>query len=903
MPDGIRFRSALVAVAVVSVLLAACSDGVTDPTIAVSVSPSNASLLPGESRQFTATVTGTAATGITWTASAGVVSGNGNTVTYTAPATQGTHSLTATSVADPTRSASASITVDAGGILVNRAPIPSSGGTIAVDRPGSPLHGMRVILGDGAYPTTSQWTITEEPDIRPVLPAGIVQATTAFRIGNEHGFADDPFIIGIPVDLAEGEVPTAFMQDPVTGALELVPPLGLDEDGRHLWVMTRHVSRAHMAPPRPSGLASFASAPAGTVALNTAFGDEIRFFLVKTAELSGPFGIVHTSFVPGVDDWEFPNYGSQLSPRGFCAGSTITAMYYHYFQKAAGGPLFNRFKRFDEPDFWIDNPLGIRLASVVQENLSWKGYADHRWQNSLLPAATANEYSRSFLQVVNLATAMRVTGLPQQLAVHNDDMTSGHALIAYGMRDGTVLVADPNAPGESREIRWGGSHWVYGEDWEPFSFAEVVNGPEDVYTKVWPVGVSTLINTEKLHGFWADFQAGTIGDAEFPSGKFEYLDPELDQVWRIAGDTVRTANDSLVFRWVCVGCGTYWETPSGVERQTTSLFGPGPQVVYLGEDWYHEDRDGAPLLPEMGKQEVWVAHVAKRDAHDSNWNFVNFFPMAVHRFPFSVTADKETPAVNEAVTFTVDSEGLEEIVLRFRWDFGDGTVTETLGAYDAEHAYETGGTYVARVELRQADGEVIAKDSVKVAVQLDAWVGTATVARTNNSPNFAQTTRAEATNVRFEMAPGTGSAAARFSVVSGQLTVWNEVPCAGYVSPVVHVELTNNSDFQWLLIRETDPAAPEGTESGPGLWYRGNGYTAGMQIYNKVCPTDFNPNPEAYVFSTGVVWLTTFEQSMWTHSANRDVIQGTLVRHGTDDSTTVWTWRFVRVGHDEGISR
>ena len=83
---------------------------VTAQAVAVSVSPGTASLTPSATQQFTATVTGTTSTGVTWSATGGVVSSSG---LYTAPATAGTFAVTATSVADPTKSASASVSVAA----------------------------------------------------------------------------------------------------------------------------------------------------------------------------------------------------------------------------------------------------------------------------------------------------------------------------------------------------------------------------------------------------------------------------------------------------------------------------------------------------------------------------------------------------------------------------------------------------------------------------------------------------------------------------------------------------------------------------------------------------------------------------------------------------------------------
>ena len=78
------------------------------PPIVVTISPSSASLQTGSAQQFSATVTGTTNTSVTWSGTGGTVSSTGF---YTAPNTAGTYSVTATSVADPTKSASATVTV------------------------------------------------------------------------------------------------------------------------------------------------------------------------------------------------------------------------------------------------------------------------------------------------------------------------------------------------------------------------------------------------------------------------------------------------------------------------------------------------------------------------------------------------------------------------------------------------------------------------------------------------------------------------------------------------------------------------------------------------------------------------------------------------------------------------
>jgi uncharacterized protein (DUF1800 family) len=88
------------------------------PTVAVSITPGSASVQTGATRQFTATVTGTANTAVTWKV-ADIVGGNATVGTisatglYTAPATSPGMpiSVSATSQADPTKKATAVVTV------------------------------------------------------------------------------------------------------------------------------------------------------------------------------------------------------------------------------------------------------------------------------------------------------------------------------------------------------------------------------------------------------------------------------------------------------------------------------------------------------------------------------------------------------------------------------------------------------------------------------------------------------------------------------------------------------------------------------------------------------------------------------------------------------------------------
>jgi hypothetical protein len=93
------------------------------PEVGVSVSPGAISMTTGTQQQFVATVTGTANTAVTWSASGGTINSNG---LYTAPGTPGTYYVTATSVADPSKSDTVEVVVTSPPLVTGITITPSS---------------------------------------------------------------------------------------------------------------------------------------------------------------------------------------------------------------------------------------------------------------------------------------------------------------------------------------------------------------------------------------------------------------------------------------------------------------------------------------------------------------------------------------------------------------------------------------------------------------------------------------------------------------------------------------------------------------------------------------------------------------------------------------------------------
>ena len=128
-------------------------NGTSSGAVKVSVSPTSGTLLSKQTEQFTASVSGTSDTAVTWSATAGSVSSNG---LYTAPTVSKPTDVvvTATSVADPTKSASASVTVD----TTNQQPLQiTTSGTLPQGQQGSTYSDAFTASG-GATPYS--WSVS-----------------------------------------------------------------------------------------------------------------------------------------------------------------------------------------------------------------------------------------------------------------------------------------------------------------------------------------------------------------------------------------------------------------------------------------------------------------------------------------------------------------------------------------------------------------------------------------------------------------------------------------------------------------------------------------------------------------------------------------------------------------------
>ncbi len=178
-------------------------------SVAVSVSPANATLFSSQKQQYTATVSGTSNTAVTWSATAGTINSNG---LYTAPTVtaQTNATVTATSSADSSKSASATATVNP---VNTTTTLQITSGSLPQGQQGA-TYG-EVFTATGGTPPYS-WSISAG-----AAPAGITMASTGDLAGIPTALGAFNFTVTV----------TDTMQNTATGNFSVTVIAGSNFDG------------------------------------------------------------------------------------------------------------------------------------------------------------------------------------------------------------------------------------------------------------------------------------------------------------------------------------------------------------------------------------------------------------------------------------------------------------------------------------------------------------------------------------------------------------------------------------------------------------------------------------------------------------------------------------------------
>jgi hypothetical protein len=147
--------------------------------VAVTVTPGTASVTPSQVQSLTATVTGAVNSGVTWSmnSAVGSLSTAGNTAAYTAPGiinTPQTVTVTAKSMADPTKTASVLIS------LIPMVALAMSPSTATLD-PGATQQFTTAV--SGTTNTAVKWSL--QPAVGTISPTGLYTAPASVQVAQD----------------------------------------------------------------------------------------------------------------------------------------------------------------------------------------------------------------------------------------------------------------------------------------------------------------------------------------------------------------------------------------------------------------------------------------------------------------------------------------------------------------------------------------------------------------------------------------------------------------------------------------------------------------------------------------------------------------------------------------------
>ena len=601
----------------------------------------------------------------------------------------------------PPKTGNTSLKISTGDVVaVTTRIIDAAGGNITVSKPGDPLDGMIIAIPDSAYAAPKTFTVSYQPIQSHTFGSDFNPVSPLILIGNGGGYAGDLLTLKIPCKIPNGYFAMGFFYNETSGELEGIPVV--NEDSASVTLVTRHLSNSIIA--ATGGLSKQAKSAGLT--------DDIAKIVISSIDAKLLETNIPTDFTVGHDDWEFPNYGTYITPGGSCAGQSLTAMWYFQFHKTAGDQLFNKYDSVHATDMWMDNPIGYRFTAVTQCDYQKQFNDPQKGQKVFLTYfnALAQRWDNIFRA---FAYSMKLTGQPQYIAVLNGK--TSHAMIAYRVMNvganHILFPCDPNYPGQSaRAILFDPTTVSF----KPYLAGVTASAPTQTYTEIYYCAKTAIVDYATLASRWNEVQNGTIGNAQFPPVKIQ------DVTGAAATDLTDgyvSKSDTLAMSVTCPTCDdpadVYFKVynRSGVKIDTIInskhyiVLSPGNNEI--GVYTYTlplMDCAGEAVDPDILGTDLfrWL---------DFKWLRVSYQSVRVSINP---PATKGEPNAEYAYTATVSPV---QKTATYVWNFGDGTadVTKTNDT-SATHTFTKSGTYAISLTVYNSSNQKLGQAAASAAI-------------------------------------------------------------------------------------------------------------------------------------------------------------------------------------------
>lgn len=531
--------------------------------------------------------------------------------------------------------------------IVESSPIPVTpqGGSFTLNDSASPLNGMVLGVPPGAYTTNLDFKISYAPIDKHTFGEDFNPLTPLIKVDNGGAYADEIMEVTVPVTIPPDSFAMGFIYDEKTKTLQGLPTIAQTETS--ITVGTRH------------------------------FTD----FLISMIPLTKLKSDIDSGFRPGIDDWQFTNYGSYIAKDGHCAGQSVTALWYYVTQP--DGKDLTLHERYDNngikpatPDIWEDDSLGYRFASTVHHDINWDSFENKFWTSL---AGVNDEWTWKLF-----AYSIQITGEPQEVGIYSN-AGGGHDMICYRVKDGNLYIADPNYPGDTeRRIEFKDGKFV------PYNSGanadEIAKGKGKAYEKIEYCAKTTTVSWDKIAQRWAEFKAGTVGNDTFPAYQITWIDDK-----NVAHDLV----------------DGYISPTKLINIDFKSTF-PGGSTVFRDSVPLKWDANGNyELLPGVNKLGILIN--GEVDGVDKNGQaiklskYVDFKYLNVTYSGIGITPATLTGEINKDYTFTAKTDAPLEKA-RYDWYVNDkqsqsGSETTLTTKFAVE------GKYTIAVKLIDKNGK------------------------------------------------------------------------------------------------------------------------------------------------------------------------------------------------------
>lgn len=395
-------------------------------------------------------------------------------------------------------------------ILINT--ISPAGSTIVVNSDNSTINGMKIVIPKDCFTGSRKFNISTFDIKEHKFSEYLKPISPLIKIASNGGYADGIYEVTIPVVIEKGYFPLVFIYDENNQKLEPLPVENYDE--KSVTFTTRHFSTSTLFPKATKG---------NTPIIQSDEGYSLIFVSSMQESIINQTSIISTGFKPGVDDWEFPNYGSYIEPKGHCAGQNLGAFWYFYEKRLKGAPgLNNLMSTVDR--IWEDNNRGYRFCSTIQSDIPWEGKFLDFFRKFI-----DKDQSKDKLKYYLIAGAMLITGEPQAIGIYRvtgqdqsgKDLYAGHALICYQIEpvSGKLYISDPNYPSVEQSI--------YFKDgkFEPYQASLNARLSKYSYPFVTYRAKTAYIEWNKIGERWKEVEDYKIGNDTFP--KYFLVTPDF----------------------------------------------------------------------------------------------------------------------------------------------------------------------------------------------------------------------------------------------------------------------------------------------------------------------------------------------------------------------------------------